>query len=230
MTLIWMWELDHKENWALKNWWFWSVVLVKTLESLLESKLIKSINPRVNQLWIFIERTDTEPEVPILWPPDAKNWLIGKDPDAGKDWRQKKGMIEDEMVGWHHQLDEHQFKQAPGVGDGQGSLECCNPWGCKESDTTEWLNWIEPNRYCIVFSILDSIWLLLLLMKTINFCILTLYPQTCYTCIFPWVLFFFFKCIFSDFLHRQSCQWFFSRVFQCCLVKSHSRTFFWKFF
>ena len=93
---------------------------------------------------MFIERTDAETEAPILWPPDAKNWLIGKDPDAGKDWRQEeKGTTEDEMVGWHHQLDGHEFEQAPGDGDGQGGLMCCSPWGRKELDTTKRLNWTE---------------------------------------------------------------------------------------
>ena len=102
--------------------------------------------PKGNQSWIFIGRTDAEAETPILWPPDAKNWLIGKDPDAGKDWRQEeKGTTEDEMAGWHHQLDGHEFKQTLGVGDGQRSLECCSPWGHKESDTTERLNWTEYN-------------------------------------------------------------------------------------
>ena len=104
MTLIWMWELDHKENWALKNWWFWSVVLVKTLESPLDCKEIQPVHPKGKQSWIFIGRTDAEAETPILWPPDAKNWLIGKHPDAGKGWRWEKGTTEDEMVGWHHRL------------------------------------------------------------------------------------------------------------------------------
>ena len=97
---------------------------------------------RGNQSWIFIRRTDAEAETPILWPPDAKNWLIGKDPDAGKDWkREEKEMTEDEMVGWYHRFDGHEFEQAPGISDGQGSLARCSPWGCKESDTTERLNW-----------------------------------------------------------------------------------------
>ena len=110
----------------------------------LDCKEIKPVNPQGNQAWIFIGRTDAEAETPILWLSDVKNWLIGKDPDAGKDWRQEeKGTTEDEMVGWHHWLDGHEFQQAPGVGDGQGSLECCSPWGHKESDMTEWLNWIE---------------------------------------------------------------------------------------
>ena len=99
------------------------------------------VNPKGNQSWIFIGRTDAEAETPILWPPDAKNWLLGKDPDAGKDWRQEKGTMEDNTVGWHHQHDGHEFEQAPGVGGGAGRLECCSPWGRKESDTTEWLNW-----------------------------------------------------------------------------------------
>ena len=141
-----MWELDYKESWAPKNWCFWTVVLEKTLESLLDCKEIKPINPKGNQSQIFIGRTDAEAETPILWPPDVKNWLIGKDPDAGKDWMQEeKGTIEDETVGWHHQVDGHEFEQALGVGDGQGSLVCCSPWGCKESDTTEQLNWTELN-------------------------------------------------------------------------------------
>ena len=99
-----------------------------------------------NQSWIFIGRTDAKAETPILWPPDVKNWLIGKDPDAGKDWRQEeKGTTEDEMVGWHHQLNRHGFGWTPGVGDGQGGLAGCSPWGCKEWDMTEWLNWAELN-------------------------------------------------------------------------------------
>ena len=139
---VWMWEFDYKEGWVPKNWCFWTVVLEKTLESPMDCKEIQSVNPKGNQSWIFIGRTDTEVEASILWAPDAKNWLIGKDPDAGKDWRQEeKGMTEDEMVGWHHWLDGH--KQAPGVGDGQGSLVCCSPWSHKELDTTEWLNWTE---------------------------------------------------------------------------------------
>ena len=96
-----------------------------------------------NQSWIFIGRTDAEAEAPILWPPDVKNWLLGKDPDAGKDWRQEKGTTEDGMVGWYHWLDGHEFEQAPGDGEGQGGLVCCSPWGCKESDMTELLNWTE---------------------------------------------------------------------------------------
>ena len=136
-----MWKLDHKESWAPKNWCFW-IMLEKTLGSPLDCKEIKPVNPKENQSWIFIERTDAEAEAPTLWPQDVKNWLIWKDPDAEKDWMQEeKGTREDEMVGWHHQLDGHEFELAPGVGDGQGSLVCCSPWRCKESDTTERLNW-----------------------------------------------------------------------------------------
>jgi len=131
-----------KESWALKNWYFWTVALEKTLESPLDCKEIQPVHPKGNQSWIFIGRTDAEVETPILWPPDAKNWLTGKDPDerlkAGGE-----GLTEDKMVGWHHRLNGHEFEQAPGVGDGQGSLACCSPWGCKESDTTEWPNWTE---------------------------------------------------------------------------------------
>ena len=137
---VWMWQLDFKESWVLKNWYFWTVVLEKTLESPLDCKEIQPVHPKGNQPWIFIGRTDAEAETPIFWPPDAKNWLIWKDPDAGKDWRrEKKGTIEDEMVGWYHWLDGHEFG-APAIHVGQGAMVCCSPWGCKESDTTERLN------------------------------------------------------------------------------------------
>ena len=133
-----MQELDYKDGWALRNSCFWPVVLEKTLECLFDCKEIKPVNSKGNQSWIFIRRTDAEAEAPILWPPDAKNWLIGKDPDAGKDWRREvKGTTEDEMVGWHHWLDGHEFEQAQGVGDGQGSLVCCSPCGFRESGRTE---------------------------------------------------------------------------------------------
>ena len=137
---VWVWELDHKESWVPKNWCFWTVVLEKTLESPLDCEEIQPVNPKGNQSWIFIGKTSAE--ALTLWPPDAKNWLTVKDPDAGKDWRQEeKGTTEDEMVGWHYRLNGHECEQAPGSGDGQGSLMCCSPWGRKESDTTEWLNW-----------------------------------------------------------------------------------------
>ena len=138
-----MWELDYKESWGLKNWWFWSVVLEKTLESPLDYKEIKSVSSKGNQSWLFIGRTDAEAETLIFWPPDAKNWLTGKDPDAGKDRRQEeKGTTEDEMAGWHHWFDGYELGWTPGVGDGQGGLACCSSWGRKESDMTERLNWL----------------------------------------------------------------------------------------
>ena len=141
---VWMWKLDYKESWAPKNWCFWAVVLEKTLESPLDFKEIQPVHPKGNQSWLFIGRTDAKAETPIVWPPDTKNWLFGKDPDAGNDWRQEeKRMIKDEMVRWHHWLDGHEFEQAAGVGDGQGSLVCCSPWGRKELDATKWLNWTD---------------------------------------------------------------------------------------
>ena len=116
---VWLWELDYKESWAPKNWCFWIVVLDKTLESPLDCKKIQPVHPKGNQSWILIGRTDDEAETPILWPLDAKNWLIWKDPDSGKDRRQEdKGMTENEMIGWHHWLNGPEFEQAPGVGDG----------------------------------------------------------------------------------------------------------------
>ena len=119
-----------------------------SFESPLDCKEIKPVNPKENQSWIFNGRTDAEAEAPMLWPVDGKNWLTGKDPDAGKDWRwEEKGMTEDEMVGWHHWLDGHEFEQAPGVGYGQGYLVCCSPWGCKELGMTEWLNWTKMGEW-----------------------------------------------------------------------------------
>ena len=132
-----MWELDYKESWVPKNWCFWTVVLEKTLESPLNSKESQWVHPQANQSWIFIGRTDAEAETAILWPPDMKNWLLGKDPDAGKDWRwEEKGRTEDEMVGWHHRFKGHEFEWTQGVGDGQGGLVCCTPWSHKELDMT----------------------------------------------------------------------------------------------
>ena len=140
-SYIWMWELDYKESWALKNWCFWTVVLEKTLESPWNCKEIQPVHPKGDQSWVFLGRTDVEAETPILWPPDAKTWLIWKDPDAGKDWRQKEETTEDEVVGWYHRLNGHEFEWTPEAGDGQGSLVCCSPWGCIKVDMTEWLNW-----------------------------------------------------------------------------------------
>ena len=142
---VWMWELDHKEGWAPKNWCFWTVML-KTLESALDYKKIKPVNPKGNQSWIFIGTTDAE--VPVLWAPVAKSQFIRKDPDAGKNWRlEEKGTTENEMVGWHHWLNGHKFEQALGVGEGQGCLVVT------ESDTTKWLNnsniFPELNTYLI---------------------------------------------------------------------------------
>ena len=137
-------ELGYKETWALKNWCFWTVMLQKTLQSPLDSKEIKQVHPKGNQSWIFIGRTDAEAETPILWPPDVKNWLIGKDSDAGKDWRQKeKGARENETAGRHQRLDGHEFEQAPGAGAGQGNLACCSLWRRRESETAERLNWTD---------------------------------------------------------------------------------------
>ena len=144
-----MWELDCEEGWAPKNWCFWTVVLEKTLESPLDCKEIQPVHSKGDQPWAFIGKTDAKAETPILWPPDAKSWLTGKDSDAGMDWGQEeKGTTEDEMAGQHHRLDGHEFEWTPGVGDGQGGLVCCNSWGCKELDTTEWLNWTEWLLVC----------------------------------------------------------------------------------
>ena len=138
-THVQMWDLDHNEGWALENWCFWAVVLEKTLESLLDCKEIQPVNPKGNQPWVIIGRTDAEAEAPILWPPDSKSQLSGKDPDARKDWGQKeKWVTEDEMVGWHHQLNGYESDLTAGDSKGQGSLVCCSPWGHKELDRTEW--------------------------------------------------------------------------------------------
>ena len=152
---VWMWELDHKEGWAPKNWCFWTEVLEKTLESPLDCREIKPVNLKGNKSWIFIGRTDAKDEAPILWPPDVYSWFIRKDPDAGKDWGQEeKGLIEDEMVGWHHQLSEHEFEHAPGDGEGQGCLAFCSSWCCKESDMSEWLNNKNKQILSTLFSFL----------------------------------------------------------------------------
>ena len=143
-SLEWMWELDCEEGWVPKNWCFWTVVLEKTLESPLDCKEIQPVHSKGDQSWVFIGRTDAQAETPVLWPPPSKSWLIGKDSDAGRDWEQEeKGTTEDEMSWWHHRLNEHEFEWTPGVGDGQGGLACCDSWGRKELDTTEWLNWTD---------------------------------------------------------------------------------------
>ena len=141
---VWMLELDCEESWAPKNWCFWTVVLEKTLESPLDCKEIQPVYSKGDQSWVFFGKSDAEAETPVLWPPHAKSWLIGKDSDAGRDWGQeRKGMTKDEMAGCHHRLDGCEFEWTPGVGDGQGGLACCDSWGPKELDTTEWLNWTE---------------------------------------------------------------------------------------
>ena len=141
-----MWDLDYKESWVLKNWCFWPVVLEKTLEGPLDCKEIQPVHSKGDQSWVFSGRNDAKTETPVLWPPHAKSWLTGKDSDVGKDWGQEeKETTEDEMAGWHHPLDGREFGWTSGVGDGQGGLACCNSWGHKESDTTEWLNWTDYN-------------------------------------------------------------------------------------
>ena len=136
-----MWELNSEEGWVLKDWCFWTVVLEKTLESLLDCKEIQSVHSE-DQPWNFFGRTDAKAEAPVLWPPDVKSWLIGKDSDAGRDWGQEeKETTEDEMAGWHHGLNGRESEWTPGDGDGQGGLACCNSWGREESDMTEQLNW-----------------------------------------------------------------------------------------
>ena len=137
-----MWELDCKESWALKNWCFWTVMLEKTLESPLDCKEITPVHSKGDQSWVFFGRNDAKAETPILWPPHAKSWLIGKDSDSGRDLGQEeKGTTEDEMTGWPRRLDGREFEWTPGVGDGQGGLAWCNSWGRKESDTMN--DWSE---------------------------------------------------------------------------------------
>ena len=137
---------------APKNWCFWTVVLEKTLESLLDCKEIQPVHPKGDQSQVFIGRTDAEAESPILWPPHAKSWLIGKDSDAGRDWGPEEKGTTEEMAGWHHWLDGLESEWTPGVGDGQGGLACCDSWGCKESDMTERLNWTELNHLPLCLS------------------------------------------------------------------------------
>ena len=137
---VWIWELDHREGWVPKNWCSRTVVFEKTLKSPLDSKEIKPVNRKRNHPWIFIGGTDAEAEVPLLWLPDTKSWLVWKDTDSGKDWRhEEKKMTEDKMVGWHHRLNWNEFESAPGDGEGQGNLGYCSPRGHKDSDMTEWL-------------------------------------------------------------------------------------------
>jgi len=159
-----MWELDCEESWALKNWFFWTVVMEKTLETPLDCKEIQPVHPKGDQSWVFIGTTDAETETPILWPLYAKTWLIVKDSDVGRDWGQEeKGTTEDEMAGWHHQLDGHEFEWTPGGGDGQGGLSCCNSCDCSQtrlSNSTELiLNFILLNKmnYILLFKLFTYI-------------------------------------------------------------------------
>ena len=141
---VWMWELDCEENWALKNWWFWTVVLEKTLESLLDCKEIQPVHSKGDHPWVLFGRNDAKAETPVLWPLHVKSWLTGKDSDAGRDsGQEEKGTTEDEMAGWHHWLDGRESEWTPGDGDEQGGLACCDSWGLKESEKTERLNWTE---------------------------------------------------------------------------------------
>ena len=159
------------ESWTLKKAEHqridaFDVVLEKIPESPLDCEEIQPVHPKGNQSWVFIGRTYIEAETPVLWPPQVKSWFIGKDSDAGRDWGQEeKGTIEDEMAGWHHWLDGRESEWTPGVGDGQGGLACCESWGCRESDMTEWLNWTE-----LSLSILFSLNKLLLLIKSMHLC------------------------------------------------------------
>ena len=138
-----MWELDCEEGRAPKNWCFWSVVLENTLESPLDCKEIQPLHSEGDQPWYFFGRNDAKAETLVLWPPHEKSWLIGNDSDAGRDCGQEKWTTEDEMAGWHHWLDGHESEWTLGIGDGQGGVACCDSWGCKESATSEWLNWTD---------------------------------------------------------------------------------------
>ena len=141
---VWMWDLDCEEGWAQKNWCFWTVVLEKTLESPLDCMEIQPVHSEGDQPWDFFGRNDAKAETPVLWPPHAKSWLIGKGSDAGRDWGlEEKGTTEDEMAGWHQWIDEHESGWTLGVGDGQGGLACYDSWGRKESDMTEHLIWTD---------------------------------------------------------------------------------------
>ena len=141
---------------ALKNWCFWTVLLEQTLESPLDCMEIQPVHPKGDESWVFFWRNDAKAETPVLWPPHAKSWLIGKDSDAGKDCGQEeKGMTEDEMAGWYHWLDGRESEWTLGVGDGQGGLACCYSWGRKESDTTEWLKWLNIHYLPIFMFVLN---------------------------------------------------------------------------
>ena len=178
----------------MKNWRFLTVVLEKILESPLDSK-IKPVNATGNQPWIFIGKTDAEAEASILWPTNVKSWLIGKDPDAGKDWKEEKGTTEGEMVGWHHWLNGHEFEQTLGDSGGQGSLACCSPWGHKESDTIQWLN--NTVRSVPSFPILQE-WM--------ECCVVVIDQEPAWM---HWskFIFFFLKCIYLTVLGLSCSTW-----------------------
>ena len=196
----WMWELDYKEGWVPKNWCSWTVVLEKSLESPSDCKETQPVHPKGNQSWIFMGRTDAEAEAPILRPPAGKNWLTGKDPDAGKDWRQEEtGTRENEMVGWHHWLDGHEFEQTLGFGDGQGGLACCSPWG-RRVRHDGWLNWADISRgttaWCVYLSCQPALlscfsyfiliqWFQWFRSVTVNHCI-----RITWNARFPWISWF----------------------------------------
>ena len=179
---VWMWELDCEESWAPKNWCFWTVVSEKTLESPLDCKEIQPVHSEGDQPWDFFGRNDAKAETPVLLPPHAKSWLIGKDSDAGRDWGQEeKGTTEDEMAGWYHWLDGRESEWTLGVGEGQGGLACCDSWGHKESDTTEQLNWTEQHGDAFIQ------------VKTLHTILDVFYYCLCYT-----------RCVmFSQRLHQQ---------------------------
>ena len=159
------WTIKKAEDWWTDAFELWCR---RRLLSPLDCKEIQPVHPKGNQSWVFIGRTDTEVETAILWPHDAKNWLIWKDPDDGKDWRQEeKGMTEDEMVGWHHHLNGHEFEQAPGDSEGEGSLACYSPWGCKQSDMTEGLN--NSNNISIQINLSPQIEFIIIYELSFNF-------------------------------------------------------------
>ena len=167
---VWVWELDCAESWVLKNWCFWTVVLEKTLESPMDCKEIQPVHSKGDQSWVFFGRNDAKAETPVLWPPHANSWLIGKDSDAGRDWGQEeKGTTEDEMAGWHHRLDGHGFGWTLGVGDAQGSLACCNSWGHKELDTTKRLYWTELMVKVVKKIFMDSVFFIYTIKRHENF-------------------------------------------------------------
>ena len=191
---VWMWELDCEESWAPKNWCFWTVMLEKTLESPLDCKEIQPVHPEGDQSWVMIGRTDVEAETPILWPPDVKIWLIGKDPDAGRDWgHEEKGTTEDEMAGWHHRLDGHEFESTPGVVDGQrpGGLRFKGSQRVGHDWATE-LNWTDTISFVLF------LWLLWLLRVFCNF--IQLLEQFL---LFPWKI----ALNFSVGFHRDILLW-----------------------